>query len=135
MATIGSRIRKEREEQGLSREEVAKAAGIAKTTLSDLELGRSQSSAALHRLAAVLHVRPEWAETGKGPKHAGEVKSQAARLSGQMILDAYRTATQAIVFMGQSPEDFDPATRIKDAEILARSILAQMAPPGSDGHA
>lgn len=52
----------------MSRETLAKAAGIAVSTLSDLELDRSQSSTKLHRLAERLGVRVEWLETGKGAK-------------------------------------------------------------------
>lgn len=65
---IGERIRAEREAQKVSRAELARFAGIAPTTLSDLELGLSKNTTALHKIAARLRVRPEWLETGKGPK-------------------------------------------------------------------
>lgn len=68
MDTIGTRIRAEREAQGISRAELARAAGIASTTLSDLELGSSKSTTALHKIARRLGVRPEWLETGRGAK-------------------------------------------------------------------
>lgn len=70
METIGTRIRKEREEQGISRADLARSAGIAPTTLSDLELGLSKSTTALHKIASRLGVRPEWLESGKGSRHA-----------------------------------------------------------------
>lgn len=70
MNSIGTRIRSEREAQKVSRAELARFAGIAATTLSDLELGLSKSTTALHKIAARLGVRPEWIETGKGPKDA-----------------------------------------------------------------
>ena len=72
METIGSRIRTEREAQGISRAELARSASIATTTLSDLELGLSKSTTALHKIAKRLALRPEWLETGKGPKAAAE---------------------------------------------------------------
>ncbi len=72
MKTIGERIRTEREGQKLSRAELARAGGIAPTTLSDLELGSSKSTTALHRIAARLGVSAEWLETGRGPKHAAD---------------------------------------------------------------
>jgi len=72
MDTIGSRIRAEREAQDISRNELAKYAGIAPTTLSNLELGLSKSSAALHKIARRLGVHADWLETGKGQKAAGE---------------------------------------------------------------
>lgn len=68
METIGNRIRTEREHQGVSRADLARAAGIATTTLSDLELGLSKSTTALHKIAKRLGVRPEWLESGKGIK-------------------------------------------------------------------
>ncbi|PKH70304.1 transcriptional regulator [Stenotrophomonas sp. Betaine-02u-21] len=79
MDTIGSRIRAEREAQEISRNELAKAAGIAATTLSNLELGLSKSSTALHKIARRLGVHVDWLETGKGKKRvtAGAVASVA----------------------------------------------------------
>lgn len=68
METIGTRIRAEREAQGVSRAELARSAGIAPTTLSDLELGLSKSTTALHKIARRLGLRPEWLETGRGAK-------------------------------------------------------------------
>ncbi len=53
---IGSRIRAERESQGISRTELAKFAGITTSTLSDLELGHSRSTTALHKIAERLGV-------------------------------------------------------------------------------
>lgn len=135
MASVGTRVRKEREEQGLSRESVAKAAGIAKTTLSDLELGRSQSSAALHRIATALRVRPEWLETGKGSKRPEATQSQSARLTGQMIVNAYRAAELSIKFMADNAKVFDPVNDLADANILARAILHEMSLPGGEEHA
>jgi len=68
MNTLGIRIRTEREAQNISRKELAKAAGIKPTTLSDLELGLSKSSGALYKIARRLGVLPEWLETGRGVK-------------------------------------------------------------------
>lgn len=81
---IGQRIRAEREAQKISRVELAKAAGMASSTLSDLELGYSTSTTALHRIAAYLGVRTEWLETGKGPKvtHTG-AHGQQSELTGE----------------------------------------------------
>lgn len=73
MNSIGTRIRSEREAQKVSRAELARFAGIAASTLSDLELGLSKSTTALHKIAARLGLRPEWIETGKGPKEAAQV--------------------------------------------------------------
>lgn len=73
METIGSRIRAEREAQDISRNELAKYAGIAPTTLSNLELGLSKSSSALYKIARRLGVQADWLETGRGPKEASAI--------------------------------------------------------------
>jgi len=70
METMGERIRAEREDQGLSRATVAKRAKIAPSTLSDLELGYSTQSVALHRIADALGVSARWLETGTGGKRS-----------------------------------------------------------------
>ncbi len=66
--TLGQRIREVREEQGISRAQLAQAAGLSSTTLSDLELDRSKSTTKLHRIAGRLRVNVAWLETGRGPK-------------------------------------------------------------------
>lgn len=48
------------------------------STLSDLELGLSKSTTALHRIAARLGVRTEWLETGRGPKEGAAAHSEPA---------------------------------------------------------
>lgn len=70
METIGERVRAEREDQGISRAELAKAAELSYTALSDLERGDTKSTPKLHRIAARLGVNVQWLETGKGPKAA-----------------------------------------------------------------
>ena len=104
MQTIGSRIRAEREAQQVSRAELAKYAGIAPTTLSDLELGESKSTTALHKIATRLGLRAEWIETGKGPKHApalnqtesGARGSQLARLDPAKIVITTRAINRIL---------------------------------------
>jgi phage repressor protein C with HTH and peptisase S24 domain len=65
METIGSRIRAARTAAGIQPKVLAKNAGIAYSTLMDLENGRSKSSAALHRIALALGTTPQFLETGK----------------------------------------------------------------------
>lgn len=71
--TIGERIRQAREHgpvAKVSRKDLAAAAGIAYSTLADVENGFSDSTTALHRIAKRLKVRVEWLETGKGAMEA-----------------------------------------------------------------
>lgn len=94
--TIGDRVRAEREAQKLSRPVLARAVGIAPTTLSDLELGLSKSTTALHKIAARLGVRVEWLETGKSPKVDPETGSQSAGLDVGKLADLLGTVEAAV---------------------------------------
>jgi len=69
MNTIGARVRREREAQGIDRKELAQKAGIGYSTLAELERGGMQTTTKLRRIADVLHVSQEWLETGKGDKN------------------------------------------------------------------
>lgn len=68
MKTIGDRIRAVREEKGISRADLARAAGLAYSTLADLENGNSSGTTALHKIAEFLGVRARWFETGRGSR-------------------------------------------------------------------
>lgn len=70
METIGGRIRRLREAKGLSRTDLAKAVGLAYSSLSDLESGKAKTTTVLHKIASQLGARVEYLETGKGPQEA-----------------------------------------------------------------
>lgn len=82
MQTVGQRIRAMREAQGISRAQLAKAGGIGITTLSDLELDRSQSTTKLHRIAERLCVSAEWLATGRGD---ASVSHPVSRLNSTIV--------------------------------------------------
>lgn len=118
METIGSRIRAEREAQGVSRAELARSAGIAPSTLSDLELGLSKSTTALHKIARRLGLRPEWLETGRGSKDPAADTSE----SDWADVDGYAQA----IGLGGGPEaqEYAETHKLKfRAESLARKRL------------
>lgn len=69
MESIGNRVRKEREAQGLSRTELCRRVPIGYSTLAELENGGMQTSTKLHKIAAALGVTLSWLETGKGDKY------------------------------------------------------------------
>lgn len=73
MGTLGDRVREERELKGLSQQQLATAAGIKQSSLSEIETGETKSPAGdtLIALAAHLGVRPEYLQTGKLPKDFG----------------------------------------------------------------
>lgn len=103
--TVGARVRFERESRGISREDLAAAAGIGVSTLSDLELDRSKSTTKLHRIAERLGVRTEWLETGKGPKSPDvQAMGQQPELRPELVIarlqndiDALRYAVSAVI--------------------------------------
>jgi transcriptional regulator with XRE-family HTH domain len=68
MNTTGERIKARREELQMTVAALAKAAGIAPTTLYDLERGDQKSTTKLHRIAAVLGLSTDWVETGRGAR-------------------------------------------------------------------
>lgn len=64
--TVGDRIRKARENKGLSQWELATRAGIRPETVSHLECNRRQAAlGSLWKLAPVLGVKMEWLLNGK----------------------------------------------------------------------
>lgn len=74
---LGERLRKEREDQQLTHEQLAykvKAkypeARVTQQSLSQLETGQTERTAYIVELAVTLGVLPEWLATGAGPKHA-----------------------------------------------------------------
>lgn len=91
--TIGERIRQAREHgpaAKVSRKELAAAAGIAYSTLADVENGLSASTTALHRIAKHLKVRVEWLETGKGAM----AHSQSVRLDPEIVRSVVQVLQQ-----------------------------------------
>lgn len=71
MRKIGERVRELRELRGISRKDCADRAGLAYSTLADLENGASDSTRQLHRLAEVLTTTTRWLEKEQGPRDAG----------------------------------------------------------------
>ncbi|TPD71478.1 helix-turn-helix transcriptional regulator [Stenotrophomonas maltophilia] len=133
METIGSRIRAEREAQGISRNELAKFAGIASTTLSNLELGLSKSSTALHKIAARLGVHTDWLETGKGSKAAEDRSvatfSETETHPGYVRFDLFEGG--AGMGVGMVNQDYPEVVKtIEVAEWEVRRKLGYLPQPG-----
>lgn len=115
---IGERIRAEREAQNVSRAELARFAGIAPSTLSDLELGLSKGTTALHKIATRLRVRPEWLETGRGVRQAlGEDLNLSARETGSAYLRIDQLDGEAGMGEGRVNEDYPEIVRSIDFDV------------------
>lgn len=124
---LGERIRAERESQGITRAELARAAGIAPSTLSDLELGLSKGTTALHKIASHLRVSPEWLETGKASKPAALAVSQAERLNAVKVMS---TTKALITFLKRrDPDAVLDLTDPDDAELFAAAYAEALALP------
>ncbi len=68
--TFGERVRAEREERGLSREELAQMTGISASQLFKVEMGeRGVSAQNLITLSKVYGVDPTWLATEEGQKY------------------------------------------------------------------
>lgn len=91
--SVGRRIKKLRLEKGMEQGELARAAKIKQSTLSDLERGDSQRPRGdtLVRLAAILQADQEWLMTGEGlptPKVTPDIDESH-------LLSMYRAMTPA----------------------------------------
>lgn len=64
--SIGKRVRQARNKAGLNQPELANLIGVKQPTISDLETGKSFSSAYLVQIAKQCNVNPEWLATGNG---------------------------------------------------------------------
>lgn len=79
MDTVGTRVRREREAQKISRSDFAKRTGIGYSTIAELERGGMQTTTKLRVIAEVLGVSQAWLETGKAPKEISPPPATTAR--------------------------------------------------------
>jgi phage repressor protein C with HTH and peptisase S24 domain len=64
--SIGTRVKQARKAAKLTQAELASRTGLKQSSISDLEVGKSQGTTFIASLAAALGVNPLWLETGKG---------------------------------------------------------------------
>jgi transcriptional regulator with XRE-family HTH domain len=68
MNTFAERLRKARQETGLTQAALAKNAGFSdQAAIGNMESGRNKGSRMVVKLAEVLKVNPLWLEKGEGP--------------------------------------------------------------------
>lgn len=136
METIGSRLRQEREAQGIDRKAFAKATGIGYSTIAELERGGMQTSTKLRVIAEALGVSLSWLETGKGPKKLEAVPDMATTAvaptetpPGYVRFDLYEGA--AGMGAGVANSDYPEVIRTVDvAEWEIRKKLGFLPAPG-----
>lgn len=137
METIGTRVRRERESQGIERRELASKTGIGYSTLAELERGGMQTTTKLRVIADALGVSQRWLETGKGPKHIGEgggAPAVSAVLENETPADYVRVQQldgDAGMGEGRINDDFPDTVRGMDfAPTYIRSVVGFLPPPG-----
>jgi transcriptional regulator with XRE-family HTH domain len=97
--TMGDRLRKAREEAGLSQVELAIQIGVARNTIGNHELGvgaRGPQRVVLNAWAAATGVPVEWLETGRAPSDPGSggQPSSGRRLSDTELMQ-YRSPVRS----------------------------------------
>lgn len=76
--TLADRIREARELMGWSQAQLAKEAGISQSTIGNIEAGTRHQPRSLMNVAAALHRRPKWLQTGQGPEFDDATASPVA---------------------------------------------------------
>lgn len=85
MDTFGSRVRETRKALKWTQKQLASAAGLSQTTISDIERGRNDSSADIIALARSLRVSAEWLADGRGPKTLSDRDENHADAGGVLL--------------------------------------------------
>lgn len=135
MDTIGTRLRKERTLQNISRTALAQATGVGYSTLAELERGGMQTSTKLRVIADALGVSLRWLETGKGPKEQAGTPPPSAKVSATETRPDYVHVQQldgeAGMGEGRVNEDYPEVVRAMDFEPgYIRSVVGFVPPPG-----
>lgn len=102
MKTLGNIIRKLRTDKGMTQGELAKAAGMKQSDISKLELGNTQETTGIVRLAIALGVSPVYLET-LDDKYAELTAFEAPPSAPHMLekdSDIYVPITNATAAMG-----------------------------------
>jgi phage repressor protein C with HTH and peptisase S24 domain len=73
--SIGTRVKQARKAARMTQIELATRSGLKQSSISDLEVGKSQGTTYLASLASALGVNPLWLETGRGTMHGASSES------------------------------------------------------------
>lgn len=93
--TIGARLREVRKLRKLTQAQLAKRAGMAQGTISDLENGRNQTSTELPVLGMILGINPLWLQTGKGPREPDALAKPVEphkQINTALMIECWRAA-------------------------------------------
>jgi transcriptional regulator with XRE-family HTH domain len=90
---MGKRIRRVRERKKISRKDLAEYAGLAPSTIADLENGYQKSTTKLHKVAELLGVSETYLEDG-GPERPQRSREEVTARE-HALLEAFRSAHPA----------------------------------------
>lgn len=81
-SSIGDRIKESRIEENRTQQEVADAAGVSRSAVSQWENGDTKELKPTHlfEIAAYLKRNPRWLATGQEPKHPQPVNSEVLKI-------------------------------------------------------
>lgn len=134
--TVGERLKEARKARKLTQAQLAKMAKIAQGTISDLEVGRNQSSAHLPMLGALLGVSSLWLQTGKGVREAEAAVAPVApqrQINTALMVECWRAAESYTLRTGSnltSEESLQLACRLYEQHVdtpkKAHELLAYL---------
>lgn len=118
--TPGERIRIRRKELQLDVRDVARQAGLAVTTLYELENGRQRRSTRMHAVCAVLGLRDEYVETGRLPRLSSEApESKVVKESqAKYMLHGMLTTDEEVEFGIEWGKLHEPARSLFKQQVL-----------------
>lgn len=122
--TLGTRVRAVREELGIEAADLAKAAGMAYSTLMDIENERQKRSTKLHRIAAVLGVHPDWLESGEGPRNAAEGPA-LPKAADQVVVHGFQMSREAASLAAEWEKIEDAELKRSAADLILRLVAKQ----------
>lgn len=110
------RLKAAREKAGLTQTQLAEAIGMTQATISDLERGKSASTAFNARIAEACGVNSIWLEIGRGDIEPGAANSEPAAITAR---DLFALEAMHVV----APRHVDHDALARDAYALADAML------------
>ena len=95
--TLASRLREEREAQGLKQGELGSRAGVGQSTIANIENGTRLNPRNLLEIAKALKVSAEWLKTGRGEKTQQEPRASSESTTSGVSLSGDTNSQRAPV--------------------------------------
>lgn len=95
--TLQQRLKRAREDAGLTQAEVARKVGISQPTYWALENKPDTGSKHLRKVADAIGVRVRWLDTGEGPRYKGELELSQAEEDIILIFRKFPAPSQKMM--------------------------------------